>query len=236
MNTITGLNYLFFAGTTTGNFSTIDTQAISDALGLSVTKLETDNKNYPYQYLIHTPSDNKNGVIIAVNANKSSCGIFSCVNGVIGSYASGRSCNHSKLNPAVLFYKKDAEKVVFGISQIQNPPALIAGYVPYRKLGETEQHKGFILGYTSSSISGMLITEEGNSTGFSSLNTYSAENILSLVPAISIQEGCILDNCFLSYISANTVNTFYAVAGGKVYVSFMRYNTNGRTFVIQFDS
>ena len=100
MNTIKGLNYLFFAGTTTENFNNIDTQAISDALGLSVTKLETDNKNYPYQYLIHTPSDNKNGVIIAVNANKSSCGIFSCVNGVIGSSVSGRSCNNSKGNPA----------------------------------------------------------------------------------------------------------------------------------------
>ena len=236
MNTIKGLNYLFFAGTTTGNFSTIDTQAISDALGLSVTKLETGNQDYPYQYLIHTPSDNKNGVIIAVNANKRSCGIFSCVNGVIDSTYAGKLCNNSIEDPAVLFYKKDAEKVVFGISQIQNPPALIAGYVPYRKIGETEQHKGFILGYTSSSISGMLITEEGNSTGFSSLNTYSAENILSLVPAISRKEGCILDNCFFSYISANTVNTFYAVADGKVYVSFMRYNTNGLTFVIQFDS
>ena len=236
MNTIKGLNYLFFAGNTTGNFSTIDTQAISDALGLSVTKLETGNQNYPYQYLIHTPSDNKNGVIIAVTANKSSCGIFSCVNGVIGSSVAGKTCSNSIGNPAVLFYKKDAEKVVFGISQIQNPPALIAGYVPYRKIGETEQHKGFILGYTSSSISGMFITEEGNSTGFSSLNNKSAENILSLVPAITIQEGCILDNCFFSYISANTVNTFYAVSGGKVYVSFMRYNTNGRTFVIQFDS
>ena len=236
MNTIKGLNYLFFAGTTTEDFSTIDTQAISDALGLSVTKLETDNKKYPYQYLIHTPSDNKNGVIIAVNANKNSCDIFSYANGVIGSYASGRSCNHSKLNPAVLFYKKDAEKVVFGISQIQDPPVLIAGYVPYRKLGETEQHKGFILGYPSASINGGLIAEEGNSTEFSSISTYSAENILALVPAISIQEGCILDNCFFSYISANTVNTFYAVAGGKVYVSFRRYITNGRTFVIQFDS
>ena len=236
MNTIKGLNYLFFAGTTTEDFSTIDTQAISDALCLSVTKLETDNTKYPYQYLIHTPSDNKNGVIIAVNANKRSCDIFSYANGVIGSYASGRSCNHSKLNPAVLFYKKDAEKVVFGISQIQDRPVLIAGYVPYRKLGETEQHKGFILGYPSSAINGVLITEEGNLTEFSSINTYSAENILALVPAISVQEGCILDNCFFSYISANTVNTFYAVVGGKVYVSFRRYNTNGRTFVIQFDS
>ena len=76
MNTIKGLNYLFFAGTTTEDFSTIDTQAISDALGLSVTKLETGNQKYPYQYLIHTPSDNKNGVIIAVNANKSSIFLF----------------------------------------------------------------------------------------------------------------------------------------------------------------
>ena len=191
MATIMGLNYLYLTkavvystGATVYQFD-FDIEKVSTALGLKVTQLESNDENYPYYYLIHAEEDTQNGVLIRVKQNKDAVFGYLYTNGshdTSGFYFSASGI--STTQQCVLYYKKDANSVVFGFSKTNEVPRINCAYSAYRKLGEEEEHKGFLINYKGTSNAGSCLLADGTIDTISRGSISIGNGILAMCPMI----------------------------------------------------
>lgn len=243
MATIMGLNYLYLTkavvnstGATEYQFD-FDIEKVSAALGLKVTQLESADTNYPYYYLIHAGEDTQNGVLIRVKQNKDN---------VYGNlYANGSfdkatyyfsATNITTTQQCVLYYKKDANSVVFGFSKTNEVPRISCAYSVYRKLGESEEHKGFLINHKGTTNAGSCILEDGTIDIIARLNMSIGNGILAMCPMIFTTAQVIFPYAYISRIDATDVNSKYIDMNGKVYIRAVSYSATDNKWLVEFDA
>lgn len=243
MATIMGLNYLYLTkavvnstGETVYQFD-FDIEKVSTALGLNVTQLESADTNYPYYYLIHAGEDTQNGVLIRVKQNKDAVYGYLYANGshdTTGFYFSVSSI--STTQQCVLYYKKDANSVVFGFSKTNEVPRINCAYSVYRKLGEEEEHKGFLINYKGTSNAGSCLLADGTIDTISRGSISIGNGILAMCPMIFTTAQVIFLHAYISLIDATDVNSKYIDMNGKVYIRAISYSTTDNKWLVEFDA
>lgn len=243
MATIMGLNYLYLtkavvnsAGATVYQFD-FDIEKVSTALGLNVTQLESADTNYPYYYLIHAGEDTQNGVLIRVNKDKAYIHGFLYANGSFD--AGGYNFTVSTISitqQCVLYYKKDANSVVFGFSKTNEAPRINCAYSVYRKLGEEEEHKGFLINYKGTSNAGSCLLADGTIDTISRGSISIGNGILAMCPMIFTTAQVIFPYAYISRIDATDVNSKYIDMNGKVYIRAVSYSTTDNKWLVEFDA
>ena len=235
MSTIMGLEYLYLTTAETdssGNITytmDINPVAIKNALGLECTQIPADPSNsndttYPYKYLIHSADDNQNGVVLRMNSARASMDIKGYNNGVIDYSRSYYSAiGNSNNSQAVLYYKREEDYVIFGISQTGLEPRITIAYLDYQKLGESEKQKCFLLCSGGSSDAGRCILSDGNVYTFARKSSYTSDDIVTIAPLINITGRLIFPRAFLSNTNKSTRNTKYFVLDGKSYITLQHY-------------
>lgn len=243
MATIMGLNYLYLTkavvnstGETVYQFD-FDIEKVSAALGLNVTQLESADTNYPYYYLIHAGEDTQNGVLIRVKQNKDAVFGYLYTNGshdTSGFYFSASGI--STTQQCVLYYKKDANSVVFGFSKTNEVPRINCAYSVYRKLGETEEHKGFLINYKGSTNAGSCLLADGTIDTISRGSISIGNGILAMCPMIFTTAQVIFPCAYISRIDATDVNSKYIDMNGKVYIRAVSYSGTDNKWLVEFDA
>lgn len=243
MATIMGLNYLYLTkavvnstGATVYQFD-FDIEKVSTALGLKVTQLESNDENYPYYYLIHAGEDTQNGVLIRVNKDKTYIHGFLYAN---GSFDTGRYnftvSTISTTQQCVLYYKKDANSVVFGFSKTNEVPRINCAYSVYRKLGETEEHKGFLINYQGTTNAGSCLLADGTIDTISRGSISIGNGILTMCPMMFTTAQVIFPYAYISRIDATDVNSKYIDMNGKVYIRAVSYSATDNKWLMEFDA
>lgn len=243
MSTIMGLNYLYLTkavvnstGGTVYQFD-FDIEKVSTALGLKVTQLESADTNYPYHYLIHAGENTQNGVLIRVNKDKTNIYGFLYANGsfdATGFYFSASGI--STTQQCVLYYKKDANSVVFGFSKTNEVPRINCAYSVYRKLGETEEHKGFLINYKGTSNAGSCLLADGTIDIINRGSISIGNGILAMCPMIFTTAQVIFPYAYISRIDAADVNSKYIDMNGKVYIRAVSYSATDNKWLVEFDA
>lgn len=243
MATIMGLNYLYMTkavvnstGATEYQFD-FDAEKVSAALDLNVTQLESTDTNYPYYYLIHAGDDTQNGVLIRVNQNKNTVQGHLYANGSFetASYyfmVSGISTTQQ----CVLYYKKDANSIVFGFAKTNEVPRITCAYSVYRKLGEEEEHKGFLINYKGTSNAGSCLLADGTIDTIARMQVSIGNGILAMCPLIFTTVQVIFPYAYISRIDATDVNSKYIDMNEKVYVRAVSYNATDNKWLVEFDA
>lgn len=243
MATIMGLNYLYLTkavvnstGETVYQFD-FDIEKVSAALGLNVTQLESNDENYPYYYLIHAGEDTQNGVLIRVKQNKDAVFGYLYTNGshdTSGFYFSASGI--STTQQCVLYYKKDANSVVFGFSKTNEVPRINCAYSVYRKLGESEEHKGFLINYKGTSNAGSCLLADGTIDTINRGSISIGNGILAMCPMIFTTARVIFPYAYISRIDATDVNSKYIDMNGKVYIRAVSYSATDNKWLVEFDA
>lgn len=243
MSTIMGLNYLYLTkavvnstGGTVYQFD-FDIEKVSAALGLNVTQLESADTNYPYHYLIHAGENTQNGVLIRVNKDKTNIYGFLYANGsfdATGFYFSASGI--STTQQCVLYYKKDANSVVFGFSKTNEVPRINCAYSVYRKLGETEEHKGFLINYKGTSNAGSCLLADGTIDIINRGSISIGNGILAMCPMMFTTAQVIFPYVYISRIDATDVNSKYIDMNGKVYIRAVSYSATDNKWLVEFDA
>lgn len=243
MSTIMGLNYLYLTkavvnstGGTVYQFD-FDIEKVSTALGLKVTQLESADTNYPYHYLIHAGENTQNGVLIRVNKDKTNIYGFLYANGsfdATGFYFSASGI--STTQQCVLYYKKDANSVVFGFSKTNEVPRINCAYSVYRKLGEEEEHKGFLINYKGTSNAGSCLLADGTIDTINRGSISIGNGILAMCPMMFTTAQVIFLYAYISRIDAADVNSKYIDMNGKVYIRAVSYSTTDNKWLVEFDA
>lgn len=243
MSTIMGLNYLYLTkavvnstGETVYQFD-FDIEKVSTALGLKVTQLESNDENYPYYYLIHAEEDTQNGVLIRVKQNKDAVFGYLYTNGshdTSGFYFSASGI--STTQQCVLYYKKDANSVVFGFSKTNEVPRINCAYSVYRKLGEKEEHKGFLINYKGTSNAGSCLLADGTIDTINRGSISIGNGILAMCPMMFTTAQVIFPYAYISRIDAADVNSKYIDMNGKVYIRAVSYSATDNKWLVEFDA
>lgn len=243
MATIMGLNYLYLTkavvnstGATEYQFD-FDIEKVSTALGLNVTQLESADTNYPYYYLIHAGEDTQNGVLIRVKQNKDAVFGYLYTNGshdTSGFYFSASGI--STTQQCVLYYKKDANSVVFGFSKTNEVPRINCAYSVYRKLGEEEEHKGFLINYKGTSNAGSCLLADGTIDTINRGSISIGNGILAMCPMMFTTAYVIFPYAYISRIDATDVNSKYIDMNGKVYIRAVSYSATDNKWLVEFDA
>lgn len=243
MATIMGLNYLYLTkavvnstGETVYQFD-FDIEKVSAALGLNVTQLESADTNYPYYYLIHAGEDTQNGVLIRVKQNKDAVFGYLYTNGshdTSGFYFSASGI--STTQQCVLYYKKDANSVVFGFSKTNEVPRINCAYSVYRKLGEEEEHKGFLINYKGTSNAGSCLLADGTIDTINRGSISIGNGILAMCPMMFTTAQVIFPYAYISRIDAVDVNSKYIDMNGKVYIRAVSYSATDNKWLVEFDA
>ena len=243
MATIMGLNYLYLTkavvnstGETVYQFD-FDIEKVSAALGLNVTQLESADTNYPYYYLIHAGEDTQNGVLIRVKQNKDAVYGNLYANGSFDKSAYYFSAtNITTTQQCVLYYKKDANSVVFGFSKTNEVPRISCAYSVYRKLGDEEKHKGFLINYKGTSNAGSCLLADGTIDTISRGSISIGNGILAMCPMIFTTAQVIFPYAYISRIDATDANSKYIDMNGKVYIRAVSYSTTDNKWLVEFDA
>lgn len=243
MATIMGLNYLYLTkavvnstGETVYQFD-FDIEKVSAALGLNVTQLESADTNYPYYYLIHAGEDTQNGVLIRVKQNKDAVFGYLYTNGshdTSGFYFSASGI--STTQQCVLYYKKDTNSVVFGFSKTNEVPRINCAYSVYRKLGEEEKHKGFLINYKGTSNAGSCLLADGTIDTINRGSISIGNGILAMCPMMFTTAQVIFPYAYISRIDATDVNSKYIDMNGKVYIRAVSYSATDNKWLVEFDA
>lgn len=243
MATIMGLNYLYLTkavvnstGETVYQFD-FNIEKVSAALGLNVTQLESADTNYPYYYLIHAGEDTQNGVLIRVKQNKDAVFGYLYANGSFDKSTYYFSAtNITTTQQCVLYYKKDANSVVFGFSKTNEVPRINCAYSVYRKLGETEEHKGFLINYQGTTNAGSCLLADGTIDTISRGSISIGNGILTMCPMMFTTAQVIFPYAYISRIDATDVNSKYIDMNGKVYIRAVSYSTTDNKWLVEFDA
>ena len=243
MATIIGLNYLYLTkavvnstGETVYQFD-FDIEKVSTALGLKVTQLESNDENYPYYYLIHAGEDTQNGVLIRVKQNKDNVYGNLYANGAFDKSAYYfNTTNITTAQQCVLYYKKDANSVVFGFSKTNEVPRINCAYSVYRKLGEEEEHKGFLINYKGTSNSGSCLLADGTIDTINKGTISIGNSILAMCPMIFTTARVIFPYAYISRIDATDDNSKYIDMNGKVYIRAVSYSASDNKWLVEFDA
>lgn len=243
MATIMGLNYLYLTkavvnstGATVYQFD-FDIEKVSTALGLNVTQLESADTNYPYYYLIHAGEDTQNGVLIRVKQNKDAIFGYLYANGSFDTTQQYfQAGGISTTQQCVLYYKKDANSVVFGFSKTNEVPRINCACSVYRKLGEEEEHKGFLINYKGTSNAGSCLLADGTIDTISRGSISIGNGILAMCPMIFTTAQVIFPYAYISRIDATDVNSKYIDMNGKVYIRAVSYSATDNKWLVEFDA
>lgn len=209
----------------------------SAALGLNVTQLESADTNYPYYYLIHAGEDTQNGVLIRVKQNKDAVYGYLYANGSYDTsgYHFG-AVGISTTQQCVLYYKKDVNSVVFGFSKTNEVPRINCAYSVYRKLGEAEERKGFLINYKGTSNAGSCLLADGTIDTITRGTVFIGNGILAMCPLIFTTAQVIFPYAYISRIDATDVNSKYIDMNDKVYIRAVSYSATDNKWLVEFDA
>ena len=142
----------------------------------------------------------------------------------------------STTQQCVLYYKKDANSVVFGFSKTNEVPRINCAYSVYRKLGETEEHKGFLINYQGTTNAGSCLLADGTIDTISRGSISIGNGILTMCPMMFTTAQVIFPYAYISRIDATDVNSKYIDMNGKVYIRAVSYSATDNKWLVEFDA
>ena len=141
------------------------------------------------------------------------------------------SIKHSKIR-----HKKDANSIVFGFAKTNEVPRITCAYSVYRKLGEEEEHKGFLINYKGTSNAGSCLLADGTIDTIARMQVSIGNGILAMCPLIFTTVQVIFPYAYISRIDATDVNSKYIDMNEKVYVRAVSYNATDNKWLVEFDA
>ena len=157
-----------------------------------------------------------------------------------GSFDTGRDnftvSTISTTQQCVLYYKKDANSVVFGFSKTNEVPRINCAYSVYRKLGEKEEHKGFLINYKGTSNAGSCLLADGTIDTINRGSISIGNGILAMCPMMFTTAQVIFPYAYISRIDATDVNSKYIDMNGKVYIRAVSYSATDNKWLVEFDA
>ena len=106
----------------------------------------------------------------------------------------------------------------------------------YRKLGETEEHKGFLINYKGTSNAGSCLLADGTIDTINRGSISIGNGILAMCPMMFTTARVIFPYVYISRIDATDVNSKYIDMNGKVYIRAVSYSATDNKWLVKFDA